>query len=170
MCRKSMDLCHKMQCMYLLKIFASNHWDNSLFSAFFLTKTFMSECWEIQQLLENILRYCLFRTFRNKLFQVQNYCVHQKCLGDSPLSFYYSVICSNCLGNVVMGMEKCGKMCKNVWKCGKMCWRPVFYILLILFISCIYKNNQRSVQNIISARIIHGIVTKKKNKRCGELF
>ena len=21
------------------------------------------------------------------------------------------------LGNVVMGMEKCGKMCKNVWKC-----------------------------------------------------
>ena len=21
------------------------------------------------------------------------------------------------LGNVVMGMEKCGKMCENVWKC-----------------------------------------------------
>ena len=35
------------------------------------------------------------------------------------------------LGNVVMGIEKCGKMCKNVWKCVKMCWRPVFYILLI---------------------------------------
>ena len=35
----------------------------------------------------------------------------------SPLSLYYSVICSNCLGNVVIGMEKCGKMCENVEKC-----------------------------------------------------
>ena len=45
---------------------------------------------------------------------------------ESPLSLYYSVICSNCLGNVLIGMEKCVKM----WKKWKMCWRPVFYILL----------------------------------------
>ena len=30
------------------------------------------------------------------------------------LSLYYSLIYGNCLGNVVMGMEKCGKMCENV--------------------------------------------------------
>ena len=40
-----------------------------------------------------------------------------KVSGESPLSLYYSVICSNCLGNVVIGMEKCGKMCGNVEKC-----------------------------------------------------
>ena len=40
-----------------------------------------------------------------------------KVSGDSPISLYYSLIYGNCLGNVVMGMEKCGKMCKNVAKC-----------------------------------------------------
>ena len=57
-----------------------------------------------------------------------------KVSGDSPISLYYSLIYGNCLGNVVMGIEKCGKMCKNVEKCVKMCWRPVFYILLLLAI------------------------------------
>ena len=37
-----------------------------------------------------------------------------KVSGDSPISLYYSLIYGNCLGNVVMGMEKCGKMCENV--------------------------------------------------------
>ena len=36
-----------------------------------------------------------------------------KVSGDSPLSLYYSLIYGNCLGNVVIGMEKCGKMCKT---------------------------------------------------------
>ena len=40
-----------------------------------------------------------------------------KVSGESPISLYYSLIYGNCLGNVVMGMEKCGKMCENVWKC-----------------------------------------------------
>ena len=43
---------------------------------------------------------------------------------EVSFSLYYSVIYCNCLGNVVMGMEKCGKMCKNVEKCGKM-WKNV---------------------------------------------
>ena len=38
---------------------------------------------------------------------------------EVSFSLYYSVICGNCLGNVVVGMEKCGKMWK---KCGKM-WK-----------------------------------------------
>ena len=33
---------------------------------------------------------------------------------EVSFSLYYSVICGNCLGNVVIGMEKCGKMCENV--------------------------------------------------------
>ena len=37
-----------------------------------------------------------------------------KVSGDSPISLYYSLIYGNCSGNVVMGMEKCGKMCENV--------------------------------------------------------
>ena len=35
---------------------------------------------------------------------------------EVSFSLYYSVICSNCLGNVVVGtknVEKCGKMWKN---------------------------------------------------------
>ena len=40
-------------------------------------------------------------------------CPSKKCLGEVSLSLYYSVICSNCLGNVVVGT-------KNVEKCGKM--------------------------------------------------
>ena len=43
---------------------------------------------------------------------------------EVSFSLYYSVICGNCLGNVLVGMEKCGKMWKNVEKCekcGKMC-------------------------------------------------
>ena len=43
-----------------------------------------------------------------------------KVSGDSPISLYYSLIYGNCLGNVVMGwknVEKCVKMCENVWIC-----------------------------------------------------
>ena len=38
---------------------------------------------------------------------------------EVSFSLYYIVIYGNCLGNVVIGMEKCGKMCENVGKCGK---------------------------------------------------
>ena len=34
----------------------------------------------------------------------------KKCLGEASFSLYYSVICGNCLGNVLVGM-------KNVEKC-----------------------------------------------------
>ena len=38
---------------------------------------------------------------------------------EVSFSLYYSVIYGNCLGNVVIGMEKCGKMCENVEKMWK---------------------------------------------------
>ena len=52
---------------------------------------------------------------------------------EVSFSLYYSVIYGNCLGNVVVGLEKCGKMWENVEKnvekrgenvekCGKMRW------------------------------------------------
>ena len=56
-----------------------------------------------------------------------------KVSGEVSLTFYYSVICSNCLGNVLVGtknVEKCGKNVKKCEKCGKMCWSLVLYILL----------------------------------------
>ena len=43
---------------------------------------------------------------------------------EVSFSLYYTVICSNCLENVVIGMEKCGKMCENVEKCGKCAGDP----------------------------------------------
>ena len=59
--------------------------------------------------------------------------VHQKCLGESPLSLYYSLIYGNCLGNVVMGMEKCGKMCENVENVEKCAGDPfsIYYYYIL---------------------------------------
>ena len=60
-------------------------------------------------------------------------------------------------------------MCQiSFFPLNKIQWIQLHYkriFVCILFISCIYKNNQRSVQNIISARSIHGIVTKKSEER-----
>ena len=64
----------------------------------------------------------------------------EKCAGDpfsiycpskvswgfpKTLSLYYSLIYGNCLGNVVMGMEKCGKMCENVENVEKCAGDPL---------------------------------------------
>ena len=43
---------------------------------------------------------------------------------EVSFSLYYSVICSNCLGNVLVGtknVEKCGKNVEKCEKCAKMC-------------------------------------------------
>ena len=53
-----------------------------------------------------------------------------KVSGDSPISLYYSIIYGNCLRNVVMGMEKCGKMCENVENVEKCAGEPfsIYYL------------------------------------------
>ena len=76
------------------------------------------------------MRHYLFSNFLKQMVSGSKLKNPSKVSGDSPISLYYSLIYGNCLGNVVMGIEKCGKMCENVEKCVKMCWRPVFYILL----------------------------------------
>ena len=44
----------------------------------------------------------------------------KKCLGEASFSLYYSVICGNCLGNVLVGM-------KNVEKCVKCAGHSFVY-------------------------------------------
>ena len=74
----------------------------------------MSECWEIQQLWGNILRhYLFFELSETNCFWFKIKCPSKVSWGI-PKTLYYSLIYGNCLGNVVMGMEKCGKMCENV--------------------------------------------------------
>ena len=68
-----------------------------------------------------------FLNFQKQMVSGSKLKCPSKVSWEVSFSLYYSVICSNCLGNVVIGMEKCGKMCekwKNVEKCvkcGKMC-------------------------------------------------
>ena len=62
-----------------------------------------------------------FSNFQKQMVSGSKLKCSSKVSWEVSFSLYYSVICSNCLGNVVIGMEKCGKMCENVEKCGKMC-------------------------------------------------
>ena len=102
------------------------------FFQIFCKDSFWKIFWGYSSFGEIFWGTAFFSNFLKQMVSGSKLSVHQKCLGESPISLYYSLIYGNCLGNVVMGMEKCGKMCKNVWKCVKMCWRPVFYILLII--------------------------------------
>ena len=52
---------------------------------------------------------------------------------EVSFSLYYSVICGNCLGNVVIGMEKCGKMCENVKNVENVAGDPFLHILLLCY-------------------------------------
>ena len=80
----------------------------------------MSECWEITAAFGKYFEVLLCSNFLKQMVSGSKLMCPSKMSGESPLSLYYSVICSNCLGNVVIGMEKCGKcgkMCENVEKC-----------------------------------------------------
>ena len=59
-----------------------------------------------------------------------------KVSGEVSFSLYYTVIYGNCLGNVLVGMEKCGKMWKNMEKSVKM-WKNAlvarFYYTTYIF-------------------------------------
>ena len=75
-----------------------------------------------------------FSNFQKQMVSGSKLKCPSKLSWEVSFSLYYIVIYGNCLGNVVIGMEKCGKMCenvenvekcvkmwKNVGKCGKMC-------------------------------------------------
>ena len=65
-----------------------------------------------------------FLNFQKQMVSGSKLKCPSKVSWEVSFSLYYSVIYGNCLENVVVGMEKCGKMCENVekmWKkCGKM--------------------------------------------------
>ena len=65
-----------------------------------------------------------FLNFQKQMVSVSKLKCPSKVSWEVSFSLYYTVIYGNCLGNVVMGMEKCGKMWKNVEKCVKM-WKNV---------------------------------------------
>ena len=129
--------------MYLLKFFAADHSDNSLFSAFFLTKTFISvaslpreerprlrspstgyfvffsnffektalgKYFEVTAALGKYFEALPFSNFLKEMVSGSKLKCPSKVSWEVSFSLYYSVIYGNCLGNVVVGMEKCGKM------------------------------------------------------------
>ena len=65
-----------------------------------------------------------FSNFQKQMVSGSKLKCPSKVSWEVSFSLYYTVIYGNCLGNVVIGMEKCVKMCENVEnveKCVKMC-------------------------------------------------
>ena len=58
-----------------------------------------------------------FSNFQKQMVSGSKLKCPSKVSWEVSFSLYYTVIYGNCLGNVVIGMEKCGKMCENVEKC-----------------------------------------------------
>ena len=77
----------------------------------------MSECWENTAALGKYFEALPFSNFQKQMVSGSKLKCPSKVSWEVSFSLYYTVICGNCLGNVVVGMEKCGKMCKNVEKC-----------------------------------------------------
>ena len=55
-----------------------------------------------------------FSNFQKQMVSGSKLMCPSKVSWEVSFSLYYTVIYGNCLGNVVIGMEKCGKMCENV--------------------------------------------------------
>ena len=60
-----------------------------------------------------------FLNFQKQIVSGSKLKCPSKVSWEVSFSLYYSVIYGNCLENVVVGMEKCGKMCENVEKMWK---------------------------------------------------
>ena len=81
-----------------------------------------------------------FSNFQKQMVSGSKLKCPSKVSWEVSFSLYYSVIYCNCLGNVVMGMEKCGKMCKNVENVEKMwkMWKNVKNVLETRFLLYYY--------------------------------
>ena len=89
----------------------------------------MGKYFEVTAALGKYFEVLPFSNFQKEMVSGSKLKCPSKVSWEVSFSLYYSVIYGNCLGNVVVGMEKCGKMWKNVekmWKnvekCGKMRW------------------------------------------------
>ena len=66
-----------------------------------------------------------FSNFQKQMVSGSKLKCPSKVSWEVSFSLYYTVIYGNCLGNVVIGMEKCGKMCEN----GEKMWKNVKNVL-----------------------------------------
>ena len=85
---------------------------------------------------------------------------------EVSFSLYYTVICGNCLGNVVIGMEKCGKMCENVEKCVKM-WKNVKNVLIARFLYTTGTNYREMIKTDLIAIARNDMVANMRLARMG---
>ena len=69
-----------------------------------------------------------FSNFQKQMVSGSKLKCPSKVSWEVSFSLYYTVINGNCLGNVVIGMEKCGKMCENVEKNVEKCAGDPFSI------------------------------------------
>ena len=87
----------------------------------FFVKTALGKYFEVTAALGKYFEVLPFSNFQKEMVSGSKLKCPSKVSWEVSFSLYYSVIYGNCLGNVVVGMEKCGKkMWKNVEKCGKM--------------------------------------------------
>ena len=72
-----------------------------------------------------------FSNFQKQMVSGSKLKCPSKVSWEVSFSLYYTVIYGNCLGNVVIGMEKCGKMCENVENVEKCAGDPfsIYYYL-----------------------------------------
>ena len=57
-----------------------------------------------------------FSNFQKEMVSGSKLKCPSKVSWEVSFSLYYSVIYGNCLGNVLVGMEKCGKNVEKMWK------------------------------------------------------
>ena len=90
----------------------------SFFQIFF-EKTALGKYFEVTAALGKYFEVLPCSNFQKEMVSGSKLKCPSKVSWEVSFSLYYSVIYGNCLGNVVVGMEICGKMWK---KCGKM-WK-----------------------------------------------
>ena len=84
------------------------------FFQIFLKKTAFVKYFEDTAALGKYFEALPFSNFLKPFVSGSKLKCPSKVSWEVSFSLYYSVICGNCLGNVVIGMEKFGKMWKNV--------------------------------------------------------
>ena len=86
---------------------------NLSFFQIFLKKTAFVKYFEDTAALGKYFEALPFSNFLKQMVSGSKLKCPSKVSWEVSFSLYYTVIYGNCLGNVVIGMEKCGKMWKN---------------------------------------------------------
>ena len=98
-----------------------------------------------------------FSNFQKQMVSGSKLKCPSKVSWEVSFSLYYTVIYGNCLGNVVIGMEKCGKMCENgekMWKNVKNVLETRFYYTTEILCTKFAKNAKNSVSSAFCATFL----------------